>query len=144
MVSPNDFPAVETVIKKIVKEKQPFERLEIKKEDLLKMFEVLIFTIVHVFICTKFKFFHFLKYFSLIILLEFCNMNELYFSVQQVQAEATKWEGHHPFYHCVQVGISKYNVFLYLWLKQWQSCKNFVASKQWMLSVCYVQDAAHW
>lgn len=38
-VTPNDFPALETVVKKIVKEKQPFERLEMKKADLLKMFE---------------------------------------------------------------------------------------------------------
>lgn len=38
-VSPNDFPQVEEISKKIVKEKQPFERLEMKKEDLLKMFE---------------------------------------------------------------------------------------------------------
>eukprot|EP00918_Siedleckia_nematoides_P023985 GHVU01051733.1.p1 GENE.GHVU01051733.1~~GHVU01051733.1.p1 ORF type:complete len:711 (-),score=89.93 GHVU01051733.1:366-2396(-) len=38
-VSPHDFPKVETLVKSIVKEKQPFERLEMKKEDLLKMFE---------------------------------------------------------------------------------------------------------
>nr|CAB3266818.1 threonine--tRNA ligase, cytoplasmic [Phallusia mammillata] len=34
----NDFPAVEGVMKSILKEKQPFERLEITKENLLKMF----------------------------------------------------------------------------------------------------------
>jgi len=39
-VSNNDYPAIELLMKKIVKEKQPFERLEMKKEDLLKMFEV--------------------------------------------------------------------------------------------------------
>jgi len=39
-VSPYDFPRLETLVKKIVNEKQPFERLEMKKEDLLKMFEV--------------------------------------------------------------------------------------------------------
>ncbi|KAK2163864.1 hypothetical protein LSH36_73g06019 [Paralvinella palmiformis] len=38
-VTPADFPKVEQVVKKIVKEKQPFERLEVKKEDLLEMFE---------------------------------------------------------------------------------------------------------
>ncbi|KAL5276775.1 TARS family protein [Megaselia abdita] len=38
-ISSNDYPQMETVIKKIAKEKQPFERLEMKKEDLLKMFE---------------------------------------------------------------------------------------------------------
>ncbi|XP_078618699.1 threonine--tRNA ligase 1, cytoplasmic-like isoform X1 [Branchiostoma floridae x Branchiostoma japonicum] len=37
-VSSNDFPALETVTKSILKEKQPFVRLEMKKEDLLKMF----------------------------------------------------------------------------------------------------------
>lgn len=39
-VSGHDYPAIETAVKGIVKEKQPFERLEMKKEDLLKMFEV--------------------------------------------------------------------------------------------------------
>lgn len=39
-VSNNDFPVMEAVMKKIVKEKQPFERLELSKADLLKMFEV--------------------------------------------------------------------------------------------------------
>ncbi|XP_078488966.1 threonine--tRNA ligase 1, cytoplasmic isoform X2 [Ciona intestinalis] len=34
----NDFPAVENVMKSILKEKQPFERLEVTKENLLKMF----------------------------------------------------------------------------------------------------------
>lgn len=34
----HDFPAVEGVMKSILKEKQPFERLEITKENLLKMF----------------------------------------------------------------------------------------------------------
>ena len=39
-VSSNDFPQVETLCKSIVKEKQPFVRLEMKKEDLLEMFKV--------------------------------------------------------------------------------------------------------
>lgn len=38
-VSSNDFGSIEDKVKGIVKEKQPFERLEMKKEDLLKMFE---------------------------------------------------------------------------------------------------------
>jgi len=39
-VSSNDFPQIETLIKSIVKEKQPFVRLEMKKDDLLEMFKV--------------------------------------------------------------------------------------------------------
>lgn len=38
-VSNLDFPGIEEVMKKIVKEKQPFERLEMKKSDLLEMFK---------------------------------------------------------------------------------------------------------
>lgn len=38
-VSSNDLPSLETLCKKIMKEKQPFERLEIKKETLLEMFK---------------------------------------------------------------------------------------------------------
>ncbi|KAL0278422.1 UNVERIFIED_CONTAM: hypothetical protein PYX00_000249 [Menopon gallinae] len=38
-VSNNDFPSIESVMKKIIKDKQPFERLEMKKEDLLEMFK---------------------------------------------------------------------------------------------------------
>lgn len=38
-VSNLDFPGIEDVMKKITKEKQPFERLEMKKEDLLEMFK---------------------------------------------------------------------------------------------------------
>ena len=34
-----DFPVLENVMKSILKEKQPFERLEVSKENLLKMFE---------------------------------------------------------------------------------------------------------
>ena len=37
-VSSTDFPGLDKTISSIVKEKQPFERLEISKEDLLKMF----------------------------------------------------------------------------------------------------------
>ncbi|XP_057300537.1 threonine--tRNA ligase 1, cytoplasmic-like isoform X2 [Hydractinia symbiolongicarpus] len=37
-VSSNDFKNLETIVKKVQKEKQPFIRLEMKKEDLLKMF----------------------------------------------------------------------------------------------------------
>ena len=35
----SDFKVLEDVVKKIVKEKQPFERLEMTKEDLLEMFK---------------------------------------------------------------------------------------------------------
>merc|ERR1719347_2150699 len=38
-VSDNDFKVLEDVAKKIVKDKQPFERLEMKKTDLLEMFK---------------------------------------------------------------------------------------------------------
>lgn len=38
-VSSTDFPAIEGLMKNVIKEKQPFERLELKKEDLLKMFK---------------------------------------------------------------------------------------------------------
>ena len=38
-VSDNDFKCLDDVVKKIVKEKQNFERLEMKKEDLLEMFK---------------------------------------------------------------------------------------------------------
>jgi len=39
-VSSNDFPQLESLVKSIVKDKQPFIRLEMKKEDLLEMFKV--------------------------------------------------------------------------------------------------------
>ena len=39
-ISPHDYPQLESLFKSIVKEKQPFERLEMKKEDLLEMFKV--------------------------------------------------------------------------------------------------------
>ncbi len=42
-VSSNDFKLVQEVVKKIQKEKQPFVRLEMKKEDLLKMFDYNLF-----------------------------------------------------------------------------------------------------
>lgn len=38
-VSSNDFPCLENLCKKIIKEKQSFERLEVKKETLLEMFK---------------------------------------------------------------------------------------------------------
>ncbi|XP_048583343.1 threonine--tRNA ligase 1, cytoplasmic isoform X2 [Nematostella vectensis] len=38
-VSSNDFSSLDNLTKKITKEKQPFERLEMKKEDLLEMFK---------------------------------------------------------------------------------------------------------
>ncbi|XP_041081965.1 threonine--tRNA ligase 1, cytoplasmic-like isoform X1 [Polyodon spathula] len=38
-VSSNEFPLLETLCKSVMKEKQPFERLEISKETLLKMFK---------------------------------------------------------------------------------------------------------
>ena len=39
-VSSHDYPVIESKIKGILKEKQPFERLVMTKENLLKMFEV--------------------------------------------------------------------------------------------------------
>lgn len=39
-VSNLDYPVVENIMKSIVKEKQNFERLELRKEDLLEMFKV--------------------------------------------------------------------------------------------------------
>lgn len=39
-VSSNDFSSLEALCKKIIKEKQTFERLEVKKETLLEMFKV--------------------------------------------------------------------------------------------------------
>lgn len=39
-VSKNEFPVLETVVKSITKEKQPFLRLEVSKEHLLEMFKV--------------------------------------------------------------------------------------------------------
>lgn len=39
-VSNHDFPVIENVVKSILKDKQPFERLEVKKETLLEMFKV--------------------------------------------------------------------------------------------------------
>lgn len=38
-VSNSDYPAIEALVKNIVKEKQPFERLELSKEELLEMFK---------------------------------------------------------------------------------------------------------
>lgn len=38
-VSALDFPGIEEVMKKVTKEKQPFERLIVKKADLLEMFK---------------------------------------------------------------------------------------------------------
>jgi threonyl-tRNA synthetase len=38
--STHDFPVIEDLVKGILKEKQPFERLEVKKETLLEMFKV--------------------------------------------------------------------------------------------------------
>ncbi|KAF8336975.1 uncharacterized protein EI90DRAFT_2992146 [Cantharellus anzutake] len=37
-ISPNDFPALETIVRSAVNEKQPFERLVVSKEGLLEMF----------------------------------------------------------------------------------------------------------
>lgn len=39
-VTPADYPALETLVKSVVKEKQKFERLIVSKENLLKMFAV--------------------------------------------------------------------------------------------------------
>ncbi|XP_011212417.2 threonine--tRNA ligase 1, cytoplasmic isoform X1 [Bactrocera dorsalis] len=38
-ISTNDYASMESLVKQIVKEKQPFERLELKKADLLEMFK---------------------------------------------------------------------------------------------------------
>lgn len=40
VVQATDYDALETLAKSVVKDKQKFERLEVSKEDLLKMFEV--------------------------------------------------------------------------------------------------------
>ena len=37
-VAQDDFPKIDSIISSIVKDKQPFERLEVRKEDLLAMF----------------------------------------------------------------------------------------------------------
>lgn len=39
-VTPDDYPTLESVVKLAVKDKQPFERLELPKEALLEMFAV--------------------------------------------------------------------------------------------------------
>ena len=39
-VSQKDYAAIETLMKEIIKAKQPFERLTMKKKDLLEMFGV--------------------------------------------------------------------------------------------------------
>ena len=41
-VSSNDYSSLDSLTKSIVKEKQPFVRLEMSKEDLLEMFKVLL------------------------------------------------------------------------------------------------------
>ena len=41
-VSPHDYDKLDTLMKQYVKEKQPFERLVMKKEDLLEMFKVIL------------------------------------------------------------------------------------------------------
>lgn len=41
-VTPNEYGQLETLFKSISKEKQEFVRLEMKKEDLLEMFKVLV------------------------------------------------------------------------------------------------------
>ena len=50
-VAPSDFGNLETLFKSIVKEKQPFIRLEMKKEDLLEMFKVCMCVCVCVCVC---------------------------------------------------------------------------------------------
>lgn len=42
--TPHDYPHLDMLFKSITKEKQPFVRLEMKKEDLLEMFEVFNFS----------------------------------------------------------------------------------------------------
>ena len=50
-VSDSDFKVLDDLTKKIVKEKQPFERLEMKKEDLLEMFKYNKFKVKKPFSC---------------------------------------------------------------------------------------------
>lgn len=38
-ITPEDFPKLEEISAAIVKDRQPFERLEMSKEDLLRMFD---------------------------------------------------------------------------------------------------------
>ena len=45
-VAPSDFGNLESLFKSIVKEKQPFIRLEMKKEDLLEMFKVCLVIVI--------------------------------------------------------------------------------------------------
>ena len=45
-VSGADLPVLEEVSKSIIQEKQPFERLEMSKEDLLEMFKVCALTCI--------------------------------------------------------------------------------------------------
>lgn len=54
MVLPTDYPALETLVKNVVKEKQKFERLVMTKEQLLEMFAVrLIFPSVQILLGAK-------------------------------------------------------------------------------------------
>lgn len=50
-VLPSDYPALETLIKNVVKEKQKFERLVMTKAELLEMFAVRLF-------CSRLTSFH--------------------------------------------------------------------------------------
>lgn len=43
-ITPDDYSGIESVVQKAVKEKQPFERLELPKEVLLEMFRVSLVT----------------------------------------------------------------------------------------------------
>ena len=45
-VAPSDFSSLEAIFKNIVKEKQQFVRLVVKKEDLLEMFKVITVSVI--------------------------------------------------------------------------------------------------
>lgn len=45
-VHTNDYAAIETISKSVMKDKQPFQRLVATKEDLLKMFRVCFFKMI--------------------------------------------------------------------------------------------------
>lgn len=164
-VSSSEFGDLETLCKTVVKDKQPFERLEISKETLLKMFKVslkccpqsslLVLKIESSHICCPFsemlcftncfnwwekcslvKIWHCLVYTGLSSLLiiicthaiwgkkhtvKSVNQDEtpcvcmesihsvsinpkcLFSSVQQIQVPHSQWEGHHSYYHSLQV-----------------------------------------
>lgn len=101
-VSSNDFPCLETLCKKIIKEKQPFERLEIKKETLLEMFKVCQSTNTY----EKTQ-----ESFRLTNIAEVVKSKTTSFStVQQVQVPHSERESHHSHYYRLQVSLGPVHV----------------------------------